>query len=109
VASFSRQIAAFEEMNAQVLGISTDSRHSHKVYSDSLGGVAYPLLSDFHPHGAMTRGYGLWNEATGTPVRGIIIIGRDGIVAYRKEYPFPPGGIPNPDDVLAEMEKLGLY
>jgi alkyl hydroperoxide reductase subunit AhpC len=95
-------------MNAQVLGISTDSRHSHKVYADSLGGVAYPLLSDFHPHGEMARSYGLWNDKTGTPIRGIVIVDKDGIIRYRKEYPFPPGGLPDAHDVLSEMDKLGL-
>ena len=38
----------FEDLDAQVLGLSVDSVWSHKAYADKMG-IHYPLLADFHP------------------------------------------------------------
>lgn len=87
-----------------MLGISCDSQHSHRVYSNSLGNIPYPLLSDFHPHGEMSKAYDLWNEERGTSRRAVIIIDRDGVITFRKEYEAPT--LPNPIDILAEIDKM---
>ena len=87
-----------------MLGISCDSQFSHKAYSSSLGNITYPLVSDFHPKGEMTKAYGLWNEERGAPNRAVIIVGKDGIVKYRMDYPAPT--LPDPVEILAEVEKL---
>ena len=102
---FRQHKGQFEEKGAQVLGISCDSQHSHRVYSNSLGNIPYPLISDFHPHGEMSKSYGLWNEERGTSNRAVVIVDKEGVVRFRKEY--APGTIPNPPDILAELEKLG--
>ena len=41
----------FEEANAQVLGISADSRHALNQFASGLGRLSFPLLADFYPHG----------------------------------------------------------
>ncbi len=97
--------AEFEEKDAQVLGISCDSQHAHRTYATGLGNIPYPLLADFHPHGQMSKAYGLWNEERGTSNRAVIIVDKSGIIRYRKEY--AAGTIPNPPDILAEVAKLG--
>ena len=51
-------IDRFNEADTQVLGVSIDSKHSHKKWAESLGGVSYPLLQDFHPKGE--NGCFLW-------------------------------------------------
>jgi alkyl hydroperoxide reductase subunit AhpC len=95
----------FEEKGAQVLGISCDSHHSHRMWSNSLGNLPYPLLSDFHPHGEMCKSYALFNEERGVPIRAVVIVDKDGVVRFRKEY--APPTLPDPADILAELEKLG--
>ncbi|MCB0035285.1 MAG: redoxin domain-containing protein [Anaerolineales bacterium] len=55
-------LGRFEELNAQVLGISVDSVFAHQAFAEKLGGLDYPLLADFHPKGAVTKEYGLWFE-----------------------------------------------
>ena len=95
----------FEEKSAQVLGIGCDSQHAHRVMSVNLGSVPYPLLSDFHPIGQMTKSYSSWNEDRGTSNRAVVIVDKDGIVRYVRVYPVPE--TPNPTDILAEVEKLG--
>ena len=94
----------FEEKGAQVLGISCDSHHSHRVYSHAMGIIPYPLISDFHPHGQMSKSYGLWNEERGSSNRAVVIVDKDGIVRFRREY--APPTIPDPKDILSEVEKL---
>ncbi|HBL56546.1 MAG TPA: alkyl hydroperoxide reductase, partial [Deltaproteobacteria bacterium] len=41
-------IDQFKAADTQVMGVSIDSKHSHKKWAESLGGVSYPLLQDFH-------------------------------------------------------------
>ena len=48
-------LARFTAANAQVLGINVDHVASHKAFADEMGGLGYPLLADFNPHGAVTR------------------------------------------------------
>src|ERR1700691_6663335 len=42
----------FDQLDAQVLGLSVDSVWSHKAYAEKMG-IHYPLLADFHPRGAV--------------------------------------------------------
>ena len=47
---FVNDMKRFEQLDAQVLGISVDSAWSHKAFAEKLG-VTYPLLADFQPRG----------------------------------------------------------
>ena len=47
----------FEQLDAQVLGLSVDSTWSHKAYAEKMG-IQYPLLADFQPRGAVAAKYG---------------------------------------------------
>ena len=89
-----------EEKNVQVLGISCDTQHSHRAWSNSLGNIRFPLLADFHPHGEMCKTYGVFNETNGAPRRAIIIINTKGKVIFSQEYT----SIPSPDEILAELD-----
>jgi alkyl hydroperoxide reductase subunit AhpC len=53
----------------------------------------------------MTKSYDLWNEERGAPNRAVVIVDKDGVIRYRHEYAAP--NIPNPLDILTEVEKLG--
>ena len=75
-------IDRFNEVDTQVLGVSIDSKHSHKNWAESLGGVSYPLLQDFHPKGAMAISYGNYLENKGQIARSTVIVDKQGIVRY---------------------------
>ena len=75
-------IDRFNEADTQVLGVSIDSKHSHKNWAVSLGGVSYPLLQDFHPKGAMAISYGNYLENKGYIARSTVIVDKNGIVRY---------------------------
>ena len=67
-------IDRFNAVDTQVLGVSVDSKHSHKNWAESLGGVSYPLLQDFHPKGSMATSYGTYLEDKGFTTRSTVIV-----------------------------------
>jgi len=75
-------IDRFKEADTQVLGVSIDSKHSHKKWAESLGGVSYPLLQDFHPKGSMATSYGAYLENKGFAARSTVIVDKQGSVRY---------------------------
>lgn len=62
--------------------MSCDSVYALKDWADHLGGLDYPLCSDFWPHGAVARAYGVMNEAIGRPERSIFIVDQQGTLRY---------------------------
>lgn len=54
---------------------------SLKAWGDSLGGITYPLLSDFYPHGQVAQLYGVLRP-DGRSERAIFIVDKRGIVRY---------------------------
>ena len=56
---------SFTGLNAQVLGISVDHVPCLTAWAESLGGIHYPLLSDFWPHGSVAERYGVLRSADG--------------------------------------------
>lgn len=81
--SYEAEHAEFERYDAQVLGISVDSKPSHVAFAKSLGGIEnYPLLADFHPKGEVSKRYGVWKEDAGVCERAIVVVDREGKIAY---------------------------
>ena len=87
-----------------MLGLSVDNSPSLRAFSVGLGGVPHPLLSDFHPKGAVLQALGVYNENSGTARRSVFIIDKEGTVQWSSVY--EPGVLPSPDDVLAELQKI---
>ena len=72
----------FEAAHTQVLGISVDSVYCHANWADSLGGIRVPLLSDFHPKGAVAEKFGLYLADNGITDRATVIIDAAGVVRH---------------------------
>jgi len=75
-------IYRFKAADTQVLGVSIDSIHSHKKWAESLGGVSFPLLGDFHPKGAVADSYGTYLENKGFAARSTVIVDKQGMIRY---------------------------
>ena len=75
-------IDIFEAENAQVLAISCDHFFANRAFSDR-DGLTFPILSDFWPHGEVSRAYGTFNEAAGAPDRGTYVIDLEGVVRWK--------------------------
>lgn len=64
------------------MGISIDHVPCLKAWSESLGNITYPLLSDFWPHGAIAEKYGVLRSVEGHSERAIFVIDKDGVIRY---------------------------
>jgi len=81
ITGFSKRLADFKALNAEILGASTDSVNSHEAWiKNGLGHVTYPLLSD--PTHGVSREYGVLLEDQGHTLRGTFIIDPEGILRY---------------------------
>jgi peroxiredoxin len=69
----------FDDAGVQVLAISCDSRFAQQQWAEKMG-FQFPVLSDFWPHGEVSKAYGVFNEAIGAANRGTFVIGKDGRV-----------------------------
>jgi glutaredoxin len=74
-------MAKFTGLDAQVLGLSVDHVPCLQAWADSLGGIHYPLLSDFWPHGEVAQKYGVL-RADGKTERALFIVDKQGIIRY---------------------------
>jgi peroxiredoxin len=86
------------------VGISCDTVYTLKVWAEQLGGVKYPLASDFWPHGAVARSYGVFNEEVGRPERSIIVVDAEGIVRYIDVHQLRE--VPDDAEIAEELAKL---
>ena len=73
--------SVFENDDTVVFGVSCDSPATLKVFAEREG-YEFSLLSDFWPHGEVSRAYGVFLEERGFPLRGTFIIDKDGIVRW---------------------------
>ena len=90
-------------MDALVLGVSVDSVPCLKAWAESLGGIHYPLLSDFYPHGEVAARYGVLQE-DGRSERALCIIDKKGVVRYVDIHDIDLQ--PDNDVLLAELRKI---
>jgi mycoredoxin-dependent peroxiredoxin len=93
----------FESLNAQVLGVSVDSVWSHKAFAEKMK-IAYPLLADFHPRGAMADKYGVYLADKGITGRAIVIVNKQGNVAWVKNYNIPD--VPDVNEVAQALSSV---
>ena len=53
--------------------MSVDSVFAHKAFAEKMGGITFPMLSDFYPHGAVCEQYDCLRPQ-GFPKRAVFII-----------------------------------
>ena len=71
----------FQDGDIQVLAISCDPMYALRVWADAEGHF-FPLLSDFWPHGEVSRRFGVFSEENGAPVRGTFLVDTQGRVLW---------------------------
>ena len=86
------------------MGISCDTVYSLKAWAEQLGGLNYPLCSDFWPHGEVTRAFGVFNEEIGRPERAIIVVDAEGACRYIDVHQLRE--VPDETEIAEEVEKL---
>ncbi len=94
----------FDAVDTQVLGMSVDSKFSHKGWAAGFSGINFPLLADFHPKGAVSKDYGLWLEEAGISDRATVLIDKDGKVLWSESV--TPAGARQPMALLEKVKAL---
>jgi peroxiredoxin (alkyl hydroperoxide reductase subunit C) len=83
---FSDRIDEINGIGAEVLGVSTDSVHSHRAWiktprtQNGIEGLKFPLASD--AGGRLSRAYNILLEEPNIALRGLYIINPDGVLQY---------------------------
>jgi mycoredoxin-dependent peroxiredoxin len=74
-------LPAFEHSDTDVVLVSCDPAPAREAWKQKLE-LTYTVASDFWPHGQAARAYGVFNEATGAPLRGTFLIDKGGSVVW---------------------------
>jgi peroxiredoxin len=92
-----------EDCGAAVVAISVDGPWSHRSVARAHN-LAFPILSDSRPRGAVARAYGVFDESEGIARRSLFVIDGDGVIAWSEIYPadLNPGAI-------GILDKLRLF
>ena len=71
----------FLDDDTVVISISCDSHYVLQNFKNQEN-FTHILLSDFWPHGDVSRAYGVFNEERGMAIRGSFLIDREGILRW---------------------------
>ena len=86
-----------------ILSLSVDSVPAKAAWAESLGDLAFDLLSDFDPQGVVAKAYGVAREG-GISERAIFIVDKHGAVVFKKIYDIPT--LPDNSEVRLAIEQL---
>ncbi len=100
---FMHDLARFTDLNARVLGVSTDSVWAHRAYAEQQG-ITYPLLADYFPQGGVAQLYGAFDGTRGRANRLTFVIDPEGRLAYVQRN--EPGQVPPLDDLLESLQGM---
>jgi peroxiredoxin len=91
----SDQLSIYQEVKPEIsakgvelVGISVDSAYAHKAFQEKLG-IDTTLLSDFEPKGEVARAYGSYLDKAGTANRTLVLVDKQGRVAWTHESEHP--------------------
>jgi peroxiredoxin len=74
--------------DVELLTVSVDSLYSHRVWAEQEN-FQFALLSDFWPHGAVAKAYGVLDQDRGVALRGTFVIDKEGVVRWKVVHPIP--------------------
>ena len=64
---------------AKFVVITCDTRHSNRRWAEDHG-FEFPILSDFWPHGEVSKAYRAFNPAIGVPMRVTYVVDENSII-----------------------------
>ncbi len=111
IIAFDQKLEEFQKRNAQVIGVSVDSKFSHLAWNKTarkdggLGGVRYPLVADITKQ--IARDYGVLFEDggdAGVALRGTFVIDKKGNVRHATLNDLPLGR--NIDEYLRLIDAI---
>ncbi|MFB3887800.1 MAG: peroxiredoxin [Thermodesulfobacteriota bacterium] len=93
----------FDQNDAILLGITVDNTPTLFAWTNQMGKLWFPVLSDFWPHGAVAKKYGVL-RSNGVSERALFVIDKKGIIRYIDVHDINKR--PPLEDLVKELEKL---
>jgi peroxiredoxin len=93
----------FEKSDAVLIGISVDNIPTLYAWTKPMGELWFPVVSDFWPHGAVAKTYGVLRD-DGTAERALFIIDKQGIIRYIDVHDI--NTMPRLEDLSKELDQL---
>lgn len=103
MALYNETLKMFHKQNAEIIGISVDSKWCHLAFSQDRK-LHFPLLSDFEPKGAVAKLYDVYDEKEGECERALFVIDEEGIIQWN--YLSPVGMNPGADGILDALDEM---
>jgi peroxiredoxin len=94
----------FDRHDAILLGITVDNIPTLFAWTNQMGKLWFPVLSDFWPHGAVADSYGLL-RSDGTSERALLVIDKKGVIRYINVNDINKR--PRLEELVSELERLG--
>jgi peroxiredoxin (alkyl hydroperoxide reductase subunit C) len=93
----------FDKHDAIMLGISVDNIPTLFSWTNQMGNLWFPVLSDFWAHGKVAASYGVL-RSDGVSERALFVIDKKGIIRYIDVHDINKR--PPLEDLVKELEKL---
>ena len=93
----------FDEHDAILLGITVDNIPTLFSWTNQMGNLWFPVLSDFWPHGKVAKKYGVL-RSDGVSERALFVIDKKGIIRYSDVHDINKR--PLFEDLVRALEKL---
>jgi peroxiredoxin Q/BCP len=90
------------ELGADVVAVSADTLESHESFAERLGGVPFPLASDFDLE--VAKAFGVVDDTGKRSRRAVFVIDRGGTILHAERW-FQPG---NPTQYETVFRALGM-
>ena len=71
----------FKQYDAVLIGITTDNTPSLFAWTQQMGNLWFPVLSDFYPHGKVAEEFGVL-RSNGISERALFVIDKQGVIRY---------------------------
>jgi peroxiredoxin len=93
----------FDKNDAVLLGITVDNIPTLYAWTNQMGKLWFPVLSDFYPHGKVAETYGVL-RSDGTSERALFVIDKKGVIRYIDVHDINKR--PSLEVLVRELEKL---
>jgi peroxiredoxin (alkyl hydroperoxide reductase subunit C) len=94
----------FDANDAMLIGISVDNIPTLYAWTKQMGSLWFPVLSDFWPHGAVAKSYGVL-RSNGVSERAIFIINKKGLITFIDVHDINKR--PPLEEIVGGLEKIG--
>lgn len=94
----------FDKNDAIVIGIAVDNIPTLYAWTEDMGGLWFPVVSDFWPHGAVSNKFGVL-RSDGMSERAVFVIDKQGVIRYVDVHDI--NEVPRLEQLIHVLEDLG--